>query len=299
MYNTTIQPYVRLARNDTEKKGWSITRAIWDYELIYVAEGEMAVIIGNRKYVAKKDNLIFLRPREEHTLIATTDVVQPHIHFDFFSDDLSDKIVVSFKTEAVMSAEEKTWFRNDNLKDLQMNIPTIVRVHNYPKIKELLFQIIDEYCFKDELHNLHISALMTQMLVMIVRGLRNAKLPSYNKNPAIFDDVIAFILRNFERNPSLEEISNVANISKYHFLRVFKKRFKMTPHTYVQNLRLNRSKEYLQYYNEVSIAEIASILYFDSTPSFCNWFAKLEGVTPLEYRKLNKAKLWGNINEKK
>ncbi|MGI6735337.1 MAG: helix-turn-helix domain-containing protein [Bacilli bacterium] len=292
-----IQPYIRLARNDEEKQGWTITRSIWDYELIYVAEGEMSVVIGDRNYVAKKDNLIFLRPREKHTLIANTDIAQPHIHFDFYKDHLSDKIVVSFKTVEIMTDEEKTWFRNDDLKEMQMNFPTVIKVHNYPQIKNLLFQIIDEYCFKNEFHDLYISSLMIQMLIMIVRGLRNARLPSYNKNPAIFDDVIAFILRNFERNPSLDELSAVANLSKYHFLRVFQKRFKMTPHAYIQNLRLDRSKEYLQYYNEHSISNIASALNFDSVSSFCNWFIKHQGVTPMEYRKQKNKMLWGDSSE--
>lgn len=297
MYKETIHPYIRLARNDEEQKGWSITRTIWDYELIYVAEGEMSVIIGNRNYIAKKNNLIFIRPREEHTLIANTNITQPHIHFDLFGDELSNKISVSFKKESTMSDEEKTWFRQDDLVEMQMNFPTIISVHNHQQIKNILFQIIDEYCFKNQLHHLYISSLMEQMLVMIVRGLRNAKLPSCNKNPNVFDDIITFILRNFERNPSLEEMSQVAGMSKYHFLRVFEKRFKITPHTYIQNLRINRAKEYLQYYNNNSIKSIAQSLNFDSDASFCNWFNKLVGMTPLEYRKQINMKIRGISNE--
>ena len=42
-----IYPYVRLAMHDVIDKKWIVSRSIWDYETIYIADVTMAGCVGN------------------------------------------------------------------------------------------------------------------------------------------------------------------------------------------------------------------------------------------------------------
>ena len=45
-----IYPYVRLAMHDVIDKKWIVSRSIWDYEIIYIADVTMAGCVGNDIY---------------------------------------------------------------------------------------------------------------------------------------------------------------------------------------------------------------------------------------------------------
>ena len=286
MNQPQIHPYVRLARNDTESRGWSVSRSIWDYEIIYIVDGEMMIEIGGKKYIAKKDAIIFIRPKTPHTLTVVSKTVnQPHIHFDLYQDELSDKIPVSFLNIEEMDNKQKTLFRNDDLKALSLNFPIIMYLHNHEEIKKVLFTIIDEYCFKSEMHDLYILSLIEQMLVLMSRGYSVLRLPNSKNKSLMIENIKSYILDNFERNPSVEEMANYCGLSKYYFLKIFKSYYGVTPHVFIDELRFNRSKEYLRYYDQISITRIAELLNFKSVIAFCSWFKNRSDISPNQYRK--------------
>ena len=95
-----------------------------------------------------------------------------------------------------------------------------------------------------------------------------------------------FIHSNLSQNISLDELSRISSLSKYHFLRSFKESFGCTPHQYKQKLKVEKSIELIKKSN-LSIQEIAWQLNYQEPASFNKAFRKITGFSPSMYRDQN------------
>lgn len=283
-----MSPYVRFAMHDTINRQWKLSRSIWDYELIYIADGSMSVEIGDNKYVAEAGDIIFLRPNVHHVLKSCSDSTsQPHVHFDFIKDDLSEKIPVSLKLKKRMSEEEKTYFRHDDLAAIGADFPVVMSLHDHMNVRNLLYRIIDEYRLKMPYAEDYMSALMSEMLVTIMRSYNFSKSELSREHITAFDNIRRYILDNIDRNITVDELAKFTYLSKYHFIRVFTEHFADTPHKYITRLRVERAKELLLYDNSLTVLDVATKMDFDSQQTFSAWFKKNCGQSPMQYRKIN------------
>jgi AraC-like DNA-binding protein len=92
-----------------------------------------------------------------------------------------------------------------------------------------------------------------------------------------------YIDKHFSENINLDKIAGKALISKFHFIRVFKKYFGRTPNQYLQEIRIEKAKKLLQKGN--SIDEVCIAIGFSSKTSFIKLFRKMTGFTPMGYQK--------------
>ena len=82
-------------------------------------------------------------------------------------------------------------------------------------------------------------------------------------------------------SPDLSELAGVAGLSKYHFLRVFSREMGLTPHAYLLQRRIARSRTVLA--SGGSLAAAARAGGFTDQSHFTKCFRRLVGVTPGEY----------------
>ena len=98
------------------------------------------------------------------------------------------------------------------------------------------------------------------------------------------DRAIAYINNNLDKNLRVAEIAAVANISKYHFCRLFKRSIGISPYQYLLQQRIKRAKALLQSNSELSIADLSLRCGFASQSHLCKCFRKFTGFTPKAYR---------------
>jgi YesN/AraC family two-component response regulator len=96
---------------------------------------------------------------------------------------------------------------------------------------------------------------------------------------------IKYIELNLSEELSLTTLSRVANLSKYHFCRLFKKRTGLTPMKFVSKKRIERAKELLKR-EDITISTIAFEVGFNDIGHFVKKFKSYTGLTPTSYRKL-------------
>ena len=138
----TINPYIRVAMRSVLRQGVVIgQRVIYDYELIYLAEGSFTLTYAGKEYLCKKGQFIFLRPGIPHTLnVNIENISQPHIHFDLSYKTDSKIVPVSFKDIDAFSEEERKRIREDVFK----GYPAYPFVHfdNEERFLELFFKVV-------------------------------------------------------------------------------------------------------------------------------------------------------------
>jgi AraC-like DNA-binding protein len=96
-------------------------------------------------------------------------------------------------------------------------------------------------------------------------------------------DAVRFIDEHYREPIDLARLSQVAHMSKYHFLRTFRKIVSSTPHQYLLNVRLRRSAERLSAGRQ-SVATVASDAGFGDLSTFYSHFRKAFGHPPHSHR---------------
>lgn len=86
-------------------------------------------------------------------------------------------------------------------------------------------------------------------------------------------------------NPELsnESIANAAGISEIYFRKLFKRQFGITPHAYIQQIRINKARAMLEN-GSADIESVYSACGYNNVYYFFKVFKEKTGYTPTEYR---------------
>jgi AraC family transcriptional regulator len=91
-------------------------------------------------------------------------------------------------------------------------------------------------------------------------------------------------MHDFSADLNLEALAAESGYSRGHFLRMFQATTGLTPHRYLQQLRLERAQELIKE-RSASLIDIAAICGFSSQSHLSTVFRQLRGMTPTEYRR--------------
>jgi AraC-like DNA-binding protein len=91
-----------------------------------------------------------------------------------------------------------------------------------------------------------------------------------------------YIDKHFYEDINLDKIAGKALVSKFHFIRIFKRYYGRTPNQYLQEVRIEMAKKILL--KGKSIDEVCNAIGFKSKTSFISLFKKMAGLTPLAYQ---------------
>ena len=121
--------------------------------------------------------------------------------------------------------------------------------------------------------------LINDLIIQIM--LVNSNTTSY-----AFIKTIEYIEENYRKKITIDELADIAKMSKYHFIRKFKSIYSETPYEFVTRFKINKSKSLLLT-SDFSIDEISLMVGFNDTTTFIRAFKKLVGSTPHKYRTTN------------
>ncbi|OEU69726.1 MAG: hypothetical protein BA864_14450 [Desulfuromonadales bacterium C00003093] len=91
----------------------------------------------------------------------------------------------------------------------------------------------------------------------------------------------SYIETNYAENISIDDLTRIAHLSRFHLIRVFRDSVGMPPHTYLRQVRVQQAKEML--FLGKPIVDIAAATGFADQSHLTRWFKRLWGFTPGQY----------------
>ena len=95
--------------------------------------------------------------------------------------------------------------------------------------------------------------------------------------------IVQYTMLQFKQNISLEEISQIANLSKSGFCRYFKNSMKKSYTDFLYEIRVQYACK-LIFEKELGIKEISYAAGFNNPSAFSQIFKKIKGISPNKYR---------------
>jgi AraC family transcriptional regulator len=124
--------------------------------------------------------------------------------------------------------------------------------------------------------------LIERSIAALAAGRRSQAAPSGREARRVVE-AIRFIESDTARPMSLTDLAAVAGMSKYHFLRVFRRLTGVTPHQYLISARIRRAALGLAS-SRRPVLEVALDAGFGDLSTFNKRFRATFGFTPTQYR---------------
>ncbi len=104
---------------------------------------------------------------------------------------------------------------------------------------------------------------------------------SQGKHYQLIQNVIEYLIQNFESQPNLDSLAQIAKLSPSHFQKLFLEYVGVTPKQFLSSVTVTHAKRIIQ---KTSILDTTYRLGLSSTGRLHDLFIKLEGMTPGEYK---------------
>ncbi len=240
----------------------------------------------NDRLVAVQDDTFFLSNQEERYTL-TIDENEPVETFNIhFGQDLLNNAYTSFTTplDKVLVQEYTTPKIEFNSQLYQMDDKiksSLMYMYKHQKAFESP-EMVEDYLLKILYQLLSNQEDLFQKIHKLPPVKKSTQMEVYKRLAWVVD----FIYSNLDRSVEIEELAQVACLSKFHFLRLFKAFYKQTPHQFINLIRVKKA-QYLLVQTNLPVIEIAFILGFEHLTSFTRMFTKKMGISPQGFRKMN------------
>lgn len=246
------------------------------YEIIYMKRGCLNFLIGGQVVTACQGDLLFIREGE--------------IHEGINSDINSCFYTILFNRGRLVKSD----LTNSELAPLltfDLNIPPVLRPEDpqYNAVSELIFKIVDEFDSRNSGYEIAIKSYLFLLIIAMARfcpisekGLKTRE--TERRNLEKLKEVIAYIEDGGTENVTVERAAAIANMSVYHFCRVFKATIGRTFIEYVQLHKMNKAEELIRT-TDWTITKISQSVGIYNLNYFSRLFRKYKNDTPVQYRK--------------
>jgi AraC family transcriptional regulator len=131
--------------------------------------------------------------------------------------------------------------------------------------------------------DLLIDGLKTTLAIHLLRNYcaTQPKLSSFSGglSRSTLQQIIEYIHEHLHQDLKLVELSAIAQLSPYHFLRLFKQQMGITPHQYILQYRIRKARQLLLQ-GDLSLADIAIRTGFCDQSHLTRCFKRTVGMTP-------------------
>ncbi|GAB6926465.1 hypothetical protein JCM10914A_04480 [Paenibacillus sp. JCM 10914] len=261
-------------------------RRLYDFELLYVSQGEAVTTMYGNRYRIEAGQLIYLPSGVYHQneVASAPDARFLGIHFDFFDElDIqteADMIVNETMLSSDKFAHEATISTLAPLSSQVIYTPTLACV-------QMMERIVEEFTHRPPGYELACKGLMLDILVQLMRTPASRKLSEASPYDGRLLDLMSQIEQAPAKDWSNRSIAEQVMLSVDHTAKLFKRLAGMPPSEYVQSVRHREARRLLRE-SEISVEAVGAAVGYPDIHYFSRIFRRLEGITATDYRKLSR-----------
>ena len=233
------------------------------YVIGCIESGMRKVTCRGEEFLIEPGDLLFFNYRENH---ACEQVGDYPLNCRF----------INIKRERMKEIAEEITGRNEYPEFVKPMIRKCSKAELLREVYRMVAERSQEF-EKEELFYLLMEQLLSEYAVF---EQKKVQVPDTERLNA----VCSYMKEHYSENVSLEQLCKIAGVSRYSLIRYFTKYKKITPYQYLESIRVNRAKLYLEQGTEP--AEAAAMTGFSDQSHFTNFFKRLFGLTPAHYQRI-------------
>lgn len=248
--------------------------------------GEECYVVNDKKFKIDKSHYLLTKPGQKKiSILRSKDYVES------LSLCLSEDYLQKLYKDTAKNVDELLDFPVDkDNSDFILN--HTYKIRNTP-LSYFLLNVKNDFknnalntSFNKDMFFLELGSLLLNNQIKIQNKLSllpNTRISTREEIYRRVDIMNQFIHDNFTESITLEELSQVAYLSKYHAVRCYKKIEGMSPYKKITMLRLEKAKELLNL--GFSISEVSDLCGFTDYRAFSKLFKSFFGFLPSNYLK--------------
>ncbi len=243
------------------------------YEFYFFLEGDVHIQIGKEIYPVRFGDIMLIPPHISHCTIIRSHEV-PYRRFVFWiSQEYCNHLLQSSPDYAYImqyvETEKHYLFHTDLIL--------------FNEVQSKILRLLEEMRSQKYGREAQISICVNDLILRLNRLAYEHNTPK-RKNPEflLYQQLTEYIEDHLEDDLSLEKLSGLFFVSKYHIAHVFKDNIGLSIHQYITKKRLNLCKEAIS--GKMSITEAYQMYGFGDYSSFYRAFKKEFGISPKDYR---------------
>lgn len=282
-----FQPYVRYAHiNGGPSDLFFVpTRIIYDYEMIFMTEGELLVRTEDQSYLLTAGDLHVMKPFVTHkrTVPEGKHCFYYNIHFDLMYDGIdfsTDEVYAKPCDDKLSEAEIIPELANRNIYELKdFILPSKLKIINTYEYQVIFDKIIAAYEENTLPSKIRLSGYMMVLISMMFDSMiEDAGAENYAE---IISKCSEFIINNYNTDVDIVALALEYGFSPNYFRKIFKKLTHMSPHDFLISYRLDQAKKLLLT-GQYKINEVAYMVGYNNPYYFSRAYKKQFGVPPSE-----------------
>ncbi len=241
-----------------------------DYYVIgFVKKGSRKFVYNSCEYNIKRGCILLINPGDYHECEETSNEELKYSAINIPKNVMSKLVYEIFNCNDIAIFNKNVIYDNSLLLKLERLVYLIINNIKTLENEELFYLILKE----------------------LLQNYANFKTVN-EELPINIKNVCNYIESNFSKNITLNELSKIGGVSKYHLIRLFANIKGITPYKYLEIIRINKAKELLK--QNVSIVNVSLLCGFSDQSHFTNLFKITHGITPKQYKIIYEGK---NKNE--
>lgn len=265
-----------LVRKDTGAPVYSMWHQHAEIELFLVCGGQGGMMIGDHELpIDERCQMLILGSNLPHTMSYGNRPNEREV--EAVVVHLSPTVFGSF-----YNLPEMTVVRN-MLKNAERGI--YVKGETLEYVKQHMFAIVEDEPAQSMLRLLHILiTIASSQDYEYIASQGYTSTHSRETDSSRMNKIYNFVLENYHRDISVQEVANIIHFAKGSFCRYFKQRTGKTFMDFLIEVRIGNACKLLME-DEMNINEIAYACGYNNISNFFHQFKALKGCSPSRYQK--------------
>jgi len=247
--------------------------------IYYVLEGEAIIHLAEHNVRLLPRHLYFIPAYTVHSYECHGLFVHYYLHvYEGFKNEMNLQEVYELPIEVEGSEVAAQLFEH-----LCNRLPEARLPHSDPNSYDTSAQTSDYVQRYRDMALWEKMELRGAMLMIMSHFIRQAKPRVWTQDERM-KRVLEYVHSHISDSINIEQLADVACITKPYFIRLFKHEFGFPPVQYINRKKVERA-QLLLFTTDKAVKEVAFILGFSDQNYFIRLFHKLTGITPQEYRR--------------